>query len=246
MGPVGGPGMPEMLKPSSMIMGAGLGNDVACLTDSRFSGGYSQLHIFNFSFHNPTDRPHLTPFRSHGFCISHIVPKAVKGGPIGLLKDGDQEIRKICKYFYKLEPVMIDRPSAVSLDLHKAGANVDDDSTGALSLDRNKDRQATPVPDEERSGPAGTQGANKDNLNGLFETARSLSTPSAFLATGLPSQASQTPCLSPAKTPQPPGSQSQSQGQCRMSYTERITERCGKTNQNILLLHNILNKHHRI
>ncbi|POW07884.1 hypothetical protein PSTT_07927 [Puccinia striiformis] len=48
-----------------MIMGAGLGNDVACLTDSRFSGG------------------------SHGFCISHIVPKAVKGGPIGLLKDGD-------------------------------------------------------------------------------------------------------------------------------------------------------------
>ncbi|KAI7946673.1 hypothetical protein MJO29_011200 [Puccinia striiformis f. sp. tritici] len=79
-----------------MIMGAGLGNDVACLTDSRFSGGYSQLHIFNFSFHNPTDRPHLTPFRSHGFCISHIVPKAVKGGPIGLLKDGDRCRQSAC------------------------------------------------------------------------------------------------------------------------------------------------------
>ncbi|KAI9631652.1 hypothetical protein KEM48_014638 [Puccinia striiformis f. sp. tritici PST-130] len=65
MGPVGGPGMPEMLKPTSMIMGAGLGNDVACLTDGRFSGG------------------------THGFCIGHVVPEAVKGGPIGLLKDGD-------------------------------------------------------------------------------------------------------------------------------------------------------------
>lgn len=65
MGPVGGPGMPEMLKPTSMIMGAGLGNDVACLTDGRFSGG------------------------THGFCIGHVVPEAAKGGPIGLLKDGD-------------------------------------------------------------------------------------------------------------------------------------------------------------
>ncbi|KAI8459119.1 dihydroxy-acid dehydratase [Phakopsora pachyrhizi] len=65
MGPVGGPGMPEMLKPTSMIMGAGLGYDVACLTDGRFSGG------------------------THGFCIGHVVPEAAKGGPIGLLKDGD-------------------------------------------------------------------------------------------------------------------------------------------------------------
>lgn len=64
-GPKGGPGMPEMLKPSSAIMGAGLGNDVALLTDGRFSGG------------------------SHGFLIGHIVPEAAEGGPIALLKDGD-------------------------------------------------------------------------------------------------------------------------------------------------------------
>ncbi|KAI1339078.1 dihydroxy-acid/6-phosphogluconate dehydratase [Xylariaceae sp. FL0016] len=64
-GPKGGPGMPEMLKPSSAIMGAGLGNDVALLTDGRFSGG------------------------SHGFLIGHIVPEAAEGGPIGLVQDGD-------------------------------------------------------------------------------------------------------------------------------------------------------------
>ncbi|KAM0274882.1 hypothetical protein ACHAQH_007771 [Verticillium albo-atrum] len=64
-GPRGGPGMPEMLKPSSAIMGAGLGQDVALLTDGRFSGG------------------------SHGFLIGHIVPEAQEGGPIGLVQDGD-------------------------------------------------------------------------------------------------------------------------------------------------------------
>ena len=64
-GPKGGPGMPEMLTPTSAIMGAGLGNDVALLTDGRFSGG------------------------SHGFIIGHIVPEAQEGGPIGLLRDGD-------------------------------------------------------------------------------------------------------------------------------------------------------------
>lgn len=64
-GPKGGPGMPEMLKPTSLIMGAGLGQDVACLTDGRFSGG------------------------SHGFVIGHVVPEAQVGGPIGLVKDGD-------------------------------------------------------------------------------------------------------------------------------------------------------------
>jgi dihydroxy-acid dehydratase len=57
--------MPEMLKPTSLIMGAGLGYDVACLTDGRFSGG------------------------SHGFCIGHVVPEAQVGGPIALVKDGD-------------------------------------------------------------------------------------------------------------------------------------------------------------
>ncbi|KIK52071.1 hypothetical protein GYMLUDRAFT_208278 [Collybiopsis luxurians FD-317 M1] len=65
LGPKGGPGMPEMLKPTSLIMGAGLGHDVACMTDGRFSGG------------------------SHGFCIGHVVPEAQVGGPIALVQDGD-------------------------------------------------------------------------------------------------------------------------------------------------------------
>ncbi|THV00815.1 dihydroxy-acid and 6-phosphogluconate dehydratase [Dendrothele bispora CBS 962.96] len=65
LGPKGGPGMPEMLKPTSLIMGAGLGHDVACLTDGRFSGG------------------------SHGFCIGHVVPEAQVGGPIAFVRDGD-------------------------------------------------------------------------------------------------------------------------------------------------------------
>lgn len=67
-GPRGGPGMPEMLKPSSALMGYGLGKDVALLTDGRFSGG------------------------SHGFLIGHIVPEAAEGGPIGLVHDGDEII----------------------------------------------------------------------------------------------------------------------------------------------------------
>lgn len=58
--------MPEMLKPSSALMGYGLGQDVALLTDGRFSGG------------------------SHGFLIGHIVPEAAVGGPIALVYDGDQ------------------------------------------------------------------------------------------------------------------------------------------------------------
>lgn len=64
-GPKGGPGMPEMLKPTAAIMGAGLGNDVALITDGRFSGG------------------------THGFVVGHIAPEAQEGGSIGLLKDGD-------------------------------------------------------------------------------------------------------------------------------------------------------------
>lgn len=64
-GPKGGPGMPEMLTCTSAIMGAGLGQDVAMLTDGRFSGG------------------------SHGFIIGHIVPEAQEGGPIALIEDGD-------------------------------------------------------------------------------------------------------------------------------------------------------------
>jgi dihydroxy-acid dehydratase len=65
-GPKGGPGMPEMLTPTSAIMGAGLGQDVAMLTDGRFSGG------------------------SHGFIIGHITPEAQEGGPIALVRDGDR------------------------------------------------------------------------------------------------------------------------------------------------------------
>jgi dihydroxy-acid dehydratase len=64
-GPKGGPGMPEMLTPTSAIMGAGLGSDVALLTDGRFSGG------------------------SHGFIVGHITPEAQVGGPFALVEDGD-------------------------------------------------------------------------------------------------------------------------------------------------------------
>ncbi|MBX3450512.1 MAG: dihydroxy-acid dehydratase [Planctomycetaceae bacterium] len=65
-GPKGGPGMPEMLTPTSAIMGAGLGADVALITDGRFSGG------------------------SHGFIVGHVTPEAQLGGPIGLVKNGDK------------------------------------------------------------------------------------------------------------------------------------------------------------
>lgn len=65
-GPKGGPGMPEMLTPTSAIMGAGLGKDVALLTDGRFSGG------------------------SHGFIVGHITPEAQEGGPIALVQSGDK------------------------------------------------------------------------------------------------------------------------------------------------------------
>ena len=64
-GPKGGPGMPEMLKPTAAIMGAGLGKDVALITDGRFSGG------------------------THGFVVGHISPEAQEGGTIALVKDGD-------------------------------------------------------------------------------------------------------------------------------------------------------------
>ena len=65
-GPKGGPGMPEMLTPTSVIMGAGLGEHVALITDGRFSGG------------------------SHGFIVGHVTPEAQDGGPIGVVQDGDK------------------------------------------------------------------------------------------------------------------------------------------------------------
>lgn len=66
VGPKGGPGMPEMLKPTSIIIGGGLGADVALITDGRFSGG------------------------THGFVVGHVTPEAYMGGPIGLLQNGDK------------------------------------------------------------------------------------------------------------------------------------------------------------
>ncbi|MBV8553787.1 MAG: dihydroxy-acid dehydratase [Acidobacteriaceae bacterium] len=65
-GPKGGPGMPEMLTPTSVIIGAGLGKDVALITDGRFSGG------------------------SHGFIVGHITPEAQEGGPVALVRSGDR------------------------------------------------------------------------------------------------------------------------------------------------------------
>jgi dihydroxy-acid dehydratase len=65
VGPKGGPGMPEMLKPTSAIIGAGLGKSVALITDGRFSGG------------------------THGFVVGHITPEAFDGGTIALVNDGD-------------------------------------------------------------------------------------------------------------------------------------------------------------
>lgn len=70
-----------MLKPTSLIMGAGLGLDVACLTDGRFSGGCVTILV---------QMPYQTcSYRSHGFCIGHVVPEAQVGGPIALVEDGD-------------------------------------------------------------------------------------------------------------------------------------------------------------
>ena len=68
VGPKGAPGMPEMLKPTSAIIGAGLGKNVALITDGRFSGG------------------------THGFVVGHITPEAFDGGLIALVKDGDKII----------------------------------------------------------------------------------------------------------------------------------------------------------
>ena len=65
-GPKGGPGMREMLSPTSAIMGRGLGKDVALITDGRFSGG------------------------SHGFVVGHVTPEAIDGGPIAIIENGDE------------------------------------------------------------------------------------------------------------------------------------------------------------
>ncbi|MBI2816981.1 MAG: dihydroxy-acid dehydratase [Acidobacteria bacterium] len=78
-GPKGGPGMPEMLTPTSAIMGAGLGKDVALITDGRFSGG------------------------SHGFIVGHITPEAQEGGPIALVRTGDRITIDVSKNVLSVE-----------------------------------------------------------------------------------------------------------------------------------------------
>ena len=78
-GPKGGPGMPEMLTPTSAIMGAGLGDKVALITDGRFSGG------------------------SHGFLVGHVTPEAQEGGPIALVEDGDTITIDAKKHTIELE-----------------------------------------------------------------------------------------------------------------------------------------------
>ena len=78
-GPRGGPGMREMLSPTSAIMGRGLGDEVALITDGRFSGG------------------------SHGFVVGHISPEAAVGGPIGLLRNGDRIVIDAVKRELRIE-----------------------------------------------------------------------------------------------------------------------------------------------
>jgi len=119
-GPKGGPGMPEMLKPSSVIMGAGKGHDIALITDGRFSGG------------------------SHGFLIGHVVPEAQEGGPIALVKDGDEisidaENREITLHVSEEE--LADRKAAWKAPplkyskgtLYKYAKNVQDASSGCIT-----------------------------------------------------------------------------------------------------------------
>lgn len=100
-GPKGGPGMPEMLKPTSAVMGAGLGKDVALITDGRFSGG------------------------SHGFVVGHIAPEAQDGGLIGMVKDGDMitidAINNIINVDLTDEEIAERRKSWVPKELPKRG-----------------------------------------------------------------------------------------------------------------------------
>jgi dihydroxy-acid dehydratase len=96
VGPKGAPGMPEMLKPTSLIMGSGLGKSVALITDGRFSGG------------------------SHGFVIGHITPESFDGGLIGLVEDGDWIEIDIKKHQINL--LVDDETIAIRRSHHKAPA----------------------------------------------------------------------------------------------------------------------------
>ncbi len=96
VGPKGAPGMPEMLKPTSLIMGSGLGKSVALITDGRFSGG------------------------SHGFVIGHITPEAAEGGLLSLVEDGDWieiDVRK-----HQINLLVDEKTLAIRRSLYKAPA----------------------------------------------------------------------------------------------------------------------------
>ncbi|MCE2997078.1 MAG: dihydroxy-acid dehydratase, partial [Flammeovirgaceae bacterium] len=96
VGPKGAPGMPEMLKPTSLIMGSGLGKSVALITDGRFSGG------------------------SHGFVIGHITPESFEGGLIGLVEDGDWIEIDVKKHQINL--LVDEKTLAIRRSLYKAPA----------------------------------------------------------------------------------------------------------------------------
>ncbi len=119
-GPVGGPGMREMLSPTSAVMGKGLGKDVALITDGRFSGG------------------------SHGFVVGHITPEAAIGGPLAIVQDGDTisidaEKREINLHISKkefkarMERVKLPKPRVTRGVLAKFAATVTTASEGALT-----------------------------------------------------------------------------------------------------------------
>lgn len=119
-GPVGGPGMREMLSPTSAVMGKGLGKDVALITDGRFSGG------------------------SHGFVVGHITPEAAVGGPIALVKNGDKitidaETRELTLHVPKKElkqrekVLKLPKPKKTRGVLAKYAANVTSASEGAVT-----------------------------------------------------------------------------------------------------------------
>lgn len=99
-GPKGGPGMPEMLTPTSAIMGAGLGKECALITDGRFSGG------------------------SHGFVIGHVTPEAQVGGPIALIKVSDCSCIRLASCFMLSVVqdvwvfVSVSKEQAAVIDLH--------------------------------------------------------------------------------------------------------------------------------
>ena len=119
-GPVGGPGMREMLSPTSAVMGKGLGKEVALITDGRFSGG------------------------SHGFVVGHVTPEAALGGPIALVKNGDEisinaETAEIKLHVKKKElkerktKLKLPKPTATRGVLAKYAATVTTASEGALT-----------------------------------------------------------------------------------------------------------------